>query len=60
MRMSANRIRSINRCIARVNGIICGASDAPRRISVERVKLPTSRIPPQTIKIVAVAKPLNA
>jgi hypothetical protein len=60
MRMSASRIRSINRCIARVNGIICGASDAPRRISVQRVKLPTSSIPPQTTKIVAVAKPLSA
>jgi hypothetical protein len=60
MRMSASRIRSINRCIARVNGIICGASDAPRRVSVERVKVPTSSIPPRTIRVVAVPKPLSA
>ena len=31
MRLSAHRIRSINRSIARVNGIICGASDKTHR-----------------------------
>lgn len=45
MRMSASRIRSINRSIARVNGIICGASDVPRRVFVENAKLPTTTFP---------------
>lgn len=31
MRLSSSRIRSINRRIVRVNGTICGASDAPRQ-----------------------------
>ena len=43
MRMSASRIRSINRSVARVNGIICGESDAPRRVYVESMKLPALR-----------------
>lgn len=60
MRMSASRIRSINRSIARVNGIICGASDVPRRVFVENAKLPTTGIPPHTIRIVAVPKSLIA
>ncbi len=60
MRMSAGRIRSINRSVARVNGIICGESDAPRRVYVESIKLPLSRIPPDTIRIVAVPKPRSA
>ncbi len=42
MRMSASRIRSINRSIARVNGIICGASDSPRRISAKSRSLELS------------------
>jgi len=57
MRMSASRIRWINRSIARVNGIICGASDGPRRIHVENAKLPTGTILPNTMRIVAVPKP---
>jgi hypothetical protein len=56
MRLSASRIRSINRAIARVNGIICGASDGPRRIRVENPKLPTGAIPPNTTRIVAIPK----
>lgn len=60
MRMSASRIRSINRSIARVNGIICSASDSPRRSSAENQKPQTSVVPPQAIRIVAVPKPLNA
>ena len=60
MRMSARRIRSINRSIARVNGIICGASDGPRRILTENAEPRTSAIPPHTIRIVAVPKPRNA
>ena len=60
MRMSAGRIRSINRSIARVNGIICGESDAPRHAFVESSKLPASGVPPHTIRIVAVPKPISA
>ena len=60
MRMSASRIRSINRSVARVNGIICGESDAPRRVYVESTKLPLPGIPPHTIRIVAVPKPRSA
>ena len=60
MRLSASRIRSINRSIAKVNGIICGASDGPRRVSVESGKLPTSAIPTRTLRIVAVPKPISA
>ena len=60
MRMSAGRIRSINRSVARVNGIICGESDAPRPVFVESTKLPASGIPPHTIRIVAVPKPRSA
>ncbi len=60
MRMSVGRIRSINRSIVRVNGIICGASDRPRRIFPENSKLPASAIPPHTVKIVVVSKPLAA
>jgi hypothetical protein len=56
MRMPASRIRWINRSIARVNGIICGASDNPRRIRVECAKLPTSAIQPNTTRIIAVPK----
>jgi hypothetical protein len=60
MRMSAGRIRSINRSVTRVNGIICGESDAPRRVFVESTKLPAAGIPPHTIRIVAVPKPHSA
>jgi len=60
MRLSASRIRSINRSIAKVNGIICGASDGPRRVFVESAKLPTSVIPARTPRIVAVPRPISA
>lgn len=60
MRMSAERIRSINRSIARVNGIICGASDSPRRVPPQNPVIPTSAIPSPTVKIVAAPKPINA
>jgi hypothetical protein len=60
MRMSAGRIRSINRRIARVNGIIFCASDASRRVFGESTKVPTAGTPPHTIKIVAVPEPLSA
>ena len=60
MRMSAGRIRSINRSIARVSGIICGASDSPRRVPPQNLVTSTPAIPPHTVKIVAVPKPLSA
>jgi len=56
MRMSASRIRWINRSIARVNGIICGASDGPRRIRVENSRPPTCTILRSATRIVAVPK----
>lgn len=56
MRMSASQIRSINRSIARVNGIICGASDPVRRIPNERPKPVMSVTQGSVIKIVAVPK----
>jgi hypothetical protein len=60
MRLSAHRIRSINRAIARVNGIVCGASDRHPTRFTESVK-PT--FPPNlsgVVKIVAVAKTANS
>ena len=60
MRLSASRIRSINRAIARVNGIICGASDRIPQRQVEAPKAKPVAIPPQTIKVVAVPRPAAA
>ena len=60
MRLSANRIRSINRSIARVNGIICGASDKSHRIPPEDMKPAGSVNRASVVKIVAVPKPATA
>lgn len=49
MRLSASRIRSINRCLAYHGSIICSASDIPTRQQQESPK-PQS----PTLKIVAV------
>ena len=54
MRLSASRIRSINRAIARVNESLW--SDGPHRIRVENPKTPTGAIPPNTTRIVAIPK----
>ena len=60
MRLSAHRIRSINRAIARVNGIICGASDRqPARFS-ENLKPTSSPNRTGVVKIVAVARTANS
>jgi hypothetical protein len=56
MRLSANRIRSINRSIARVKGIICGASDKSRRVPPESLKPIASVNPESVVKIVVVRK----
>jgi hypothetical protein len=56
MRLSANRIRSINRSIARVNGIICGASDKSYRVPPENLKPVASVNLATVVKIVAVPK----
>lgn len=56
MRLSASRIRSINRSIARVNGIICGASDRTPQRQFEAPKVSGTAIPPHTIKVVAVPR----
>jgi hypothetical protein len=51
MRLSANRIRSINRCLVHHGSIICSGSDFPIR---RPVQLP---VPPSpTLKIVAIPK----
>jgi hypothetical protein len=57
MRLSAKRIRSINRSIARVNGIICGASDKSHRVPPENMKPVVSVNLTSVVKIVAVPKP---
>ena len=56
MRLSASRIRSINRSIARVNGIICGASDKSHRVPLENAKPVASVSMATVVKIVAVPK----
>lgn len=48
MRLSASKIRSINRCLAHHGSIICG-SDQPNRRSVQMPKPPFP-----TLRIVAV------
>lgn len=60
MHLSATRIRSINRAIARVNGIICGESDRMLHRQSEIPKFPRSAIQPLTIKVVAVRRPATA
>lgn len=60
MRMSARRIRAINHAVARANGIICGASDTPRRLTQSVPALPTNGVPAHTVRIVAVPPPQNA
>jgi hypothetical protein len=56
MRLSAHRIRSINRSIARVNGIICGASDKNYRVPPESLKPSAPVGLASVVKIVAVPK----
>jgi len=51
MRLSASRIRTINRCLAYHGSIICSGSDTPLR---RPVLLPPP--PSPTLKIVAVPK----
>jgi hypothetical protein len=57
MRMSASRIRSINRSIARVHGIVCGASDRPRRVPAEDPKRLAQSVLGRTVRIIAVPRP---
>jgi len=56
MRLSAHRIRSINRSIARVNGIIYGASDKTQGDVPENRKPVTSVSQGSVVRIVAVPK----
>lgn len=56
MRLSVNRIRSINRSIAQVNGIICGASDKSHRVPLENLKPVASVSLASVVRIVAVPK----
>jgi hypothetical protein len=56
MHLSAGQIRSINRNIARVNGIICGAPDKIVRVPPPSPKPTASLNLDSVIKIVAVPK----
>ena len=56
MRLSAHRIRTINRSIARVNGIICGASDKSSHVPAESRKPSAFVSLDGVVKIVAVPK----
>ena len=49
MRLSASRIRSINRCLAYHGSIICSGSDTPVRRTIQ-----LSKPPSPTLKVVAV------
>jgi len=56
MRLSASRIRSINRSIARVNGIITRSSDKGHQVLPESLKPAVSVDLTSVIRIVAVPK----
>lgn len=56
MRLSASRIRSINRSIARVNGIITRASAKGHQVTPESLKPAASVDLKSVIRIVAVPK----
>ncbi len=57
MRMSAGRIRSINRSIARTHAFAYTSRNGNGRRHFDDATLPTSAIPAHTIRIVAVPKP---
>ncbi len=59
MRMSAGRIRAINHAIARVNGIICGASDRPVRQSGDKTGLHQPDPMAGVVKVMAIPRPAN-
>ena len=60
MSLSAGRIRSINRALAKTHAAAYTARDRnPHRLTVN-LSTSTSAIPPHTIKIVAVPKPIYA
>jgi hypothetical protein len=59
MRMSAGRIRSINRSIARTHAFAYTSRDSNARHQFDDATLTTSAIPAHTIRIVAVPKPLT-
>lgn len=56
MRLSASRVRSINRSIARVNGIITRSSDKGHQVPPESRKPAASVGLTSVIRIVAVPK----
>ena len=56
MRLSAGRIRSINRAMARTHASAYSPSGRDRRRPEVSLATPTSLIPPHTIRIVAVPK----
>ena len=60
MSLSAGRIRSINRALAKTHAAAYTARDRNRHHSPANLASSTSAIPPHTIRIVAVPKPLCA
>ena len=60
MRMSARRIRSINGVLARINGTSYMTQERNSRPLPELLAASQSAIPPHTIRIVAVPKPVAA
>ena len=59
MRMSAGRIRSINRSIARTHAFAYTSRDRNSRHQFHGTTLTTSAMPAHTIRIVTVPKPLT-
>ena len=56
MRLSADRIRKINRSIARAHGIICGASDKTFRPQPESSKTQVFMDMASVVKVVVVPR----
>ena len=60
MSLSAGRIRSINRALAKTHAAAYTARDRNPHHSPANLASSTSAVPPHTIKIVAVPKPIYA
>lgn len=60
MRLSAGRIRAINRALVRTHATAYALRDSNSRRLPEPLTPPVSAIPPHTIKVVAVPRPIAA
>ncbi len=58
MRLSAGRIRAINRALARTHATAYGTWERNTHPQLEPSTRPVNGIPPHTVRIVAVPKPL--